>query len=152
MTALTPAAEIATREKVGAELGILTENRFFNGTATMVIGPRTAAARRTTACAPAPELTRTSNASCAMGRSAGRLEWLPTRAWHARIRCMKAAAKVRGRSDRESLRDKVGSIGDVQSGCKSVLQQLSVVMPIRMVEARDERGEFLVDQEMKTHR
>ena len=138
--------EIATREKVGAEiLEFLTENRFFNGTATMVIDLDRCT--RCDDCVRACASTHDNNPRFLRhGPSAGRLMIANT--------CMHCADPVcmigcpTGAIHRESFAGQVVINPATCIGCKSCFTNCPYDA-IRMVEARDERGELLVDQEMK---
>jgi Fe-S-cluster-containing dehydrogenase component/CRP-like cAMP-binding protein len=139
-----PAA--SAREKVGAEtLEFLTENRFFNGTATMVIDLDRCT--RCDDCVRACASTHDNNPRFLRhGPSAGRL--LIANA------CMHCADPVcmigcpTGAIHRESFAGQVVINPATCIGCKSCFNNCPYDA-IRMVEARDERGELLVDQEMK---
>ncbi len=138
--------EIATREKVGAEiLEFLTENRFFNGTATMVIDLDRCT--RCDDCVRACASTHDNNPRFLRhGPSAGRLMIA-----NACMHCADPVCMIgcpTGAIHRESFAGQVVINPATCIGCKSCFTNCPYDA-IRMVEARDERGELLVDQEMK---
>jgi Fe-S-cluster-containing dehydrogenase component/CRP-like cAMP-binding protein len=142
----SPPPEIATREKVGAEiLEFLTENRFFNGTATMVIDLDRCT--RCDDCVRACASTHDNNPRFLRhGPSAGRLMIA-----NACMHCADPVCMIgcpTGAIHRESFAGQVVINPATCIGCKSCFTNCPYDA-IRMVEARDERGEFLVDQEMK---
>jgi len=142
----SPPPEIATREKVGAEiLEFLTENRFFNGTATMVIDLDRCT--RCDDCVRACASTHDNNPRFLRhGPSAGRLMIA-----NACMHCADPVCMIgcpTGAIHRESFAGQVVINPATCIGCKSCFNNCPYDA-IRMVEARDERGEFLVDQEMK---
>ncbi|MDR3456174.1 MAG: 4Fe-4S dicluster domain-containing protein [Verrucomicrobiae bacterium] len=138
--------ETATREKVGAEiLEFLTENRFFNGTATMVIDLDRCT--RCDDCVRACASTHDNNPRFLRhGPTAGRLMIA-----NACMHCADPVCMIgcpTGAIHRESFAGQVVINPATCIGCKSCFTNCPYDA-IRMVEARDERGEFLVDQEMK---
>ena len=138
--------ETAAREKVGAEiLEFLTENRFFNGTATMVIDLDRCT--RCDDCVRACASTHDNNPRFLRhGPSAGRLMIA-----NACMHCADPVCMIgcpTGAIHRESFAGQVVINPATCIGCKSCFNNCPYDA-IRMVEARDERGEFLVDQEMK---
>ena len=138
--------ETATREKVGAEiLEFLTENRFFNGTATMVIDLDRCT--RCDDCVRACASTHDNNPRFLRhGPSAGRLMIA-----NACMHCADPVCMIgcpTGAIHRESFAGQVVINPATCIGCKSCFTNCPYDA-IRMVEVRDERGEFLVDQEMK---
>jgi len=139
-----PAA--AAREKVGAEvLEFLTENRFFNGTATMVIDLERCT--RCDDCVRACASTHDNNPRFLRhGPSAGRLMIA-----NACMHCADPVCMIgcpTGAIHRESFAGQVVINPATCIGCKSCFTNCPYDA-IRMVEVRDERGELLVDQEMK---
>jgi len=142
----SPPPEIATREKVGPEiLEFLTENRFFNGTATMVIDLDRCT--RCDDCVRACASTHDNNPRFLRhGPSAGRLMVA-----NACMHCADPVCMIgcpTGAIHRESFAGQVVINPATCIGCKSCFTNCPYDA-IRMVEVRDERGEFLVDQEMK---
>ena len=138
--------ETAAREKVGAEvLEFLTENRFFNGTATMVIDLDRCT--RCDDCVRACASTHDNNPRFLRhGPSAGRLMIA-----NACMHCADPVCMIgcpTGAIHRESFAGQVVINPATCIGCKSCFTNCPYDA-IRMVEARDERGELLVDQEMK---
>ena len=138
--------EAATREKVGAEvLEFLTENRFFNGTATMVIDLDRCT--RCDDCVRACASTHDNNPRFLRhGSSAGRLMIA-----NACMHCADPVCMIgcpTGAIHRESFAGQVVINPATCIGCKACFNNCPYDA-IRMVEVRDERGEFLVDQEMK---
>ncbi|HEY5346485.1 MAG TPA: 4Fe-4S dicluster domain-containing protein [Verrucomicrobiae bacterium] len=138
--------EVATREKVGAEiLEFLTENRFFNGTASMVIDLDRCT--RCDDCVRACASTHDNNPRFLRhGPSAGRLMIA-----NACMHCADPVCMIgcpTGAIHRESFAGQVVINPTTCIGCKSCFTNCPYDA-IRMVEARDERGEFLMDQEMK---
>jgi Fe-S-cluster-containing dehydrogenase component/CRP-like cAMP-binding protein len=139
-----PAA--AVREKVGAEiLEFLTENRFFNGTATMVIDLDRCT--RCDDCVRACAATHDNNPRFLRhGPSAGRLMIA-----NACMHCADPVCMIgcpTGAIHRESFAGQVVINPATCIGCKSCFTNCPYEA-IRMVEVRDERGEALVDQEMR---
>ena len=138
--------ETAAREKVGAEvLEFLTENRFFNGTATMVIDLDRCT--RCDDCVRACASTHDNNPRFLRhGPSAGRLMIANS--------CMHCADPVcmigcpTGAIHRESFAGQVVINPATCIGCKSCANNCPYDA-IRMVEIRDENGEFMLDQELK---
>lgn len=141
---LTP--EPASREKVGADiLEFLTENRYFNGTATMVIDLERCT--RCDDCVRACASTHDNNPRFLRhGPSAGRLMIANA--------CMHCADPVcligcpTGAIHRESFGGQVTINPATCIGCKACFNNCPYEA-IRMVEVRDGGGELLVDQEMK---
>jgi len=138
--------ETAAREKVGAEvLEFLTENRFFNGTASMVIDLDRCT--RCDDCVRACASTHDNNPRFLRhGPSAGRLMIA-----NACMHCADPVCMIgcpTGAIHRESFAGQVVINPDTCIGCKACFNNCPYDA-IRMVEVRDERGEFLVDQEMK---
>ena len=140
------APQTRAREKVGAEiLEFLTENRFFNGTASMVIDLDRCT--RCDDCVRACASTHDNNPRFLRhGPSAGRLMIA-----NACMHCADPVCMIgcpTGAIHRESFAGQVVINPTTCIGCKSCFTNCPYDA-IRMVEARDERGEFLVDQEMK---
>jgi Fe-S-cluster-containing dehydrogenase component/CRP-like cAMP-binding protein len=138
--------EAVAREKVGAEiLEFLTENRFFNGTATMVIDLDRCT--RCDDCVRACASTHDNNPRFLRhGPSAGRLMIA-----NACMHCADPVCMIgcpTGAIHRESFAGQVVINPATCIGCKSCFTNCPYDA-IRMVEVRDERGELLVDQEMK---
>lgn len=138
--------EAAVREKVGAEiLEFLTENRFFNGTATMVIDLDRCT--RCDDCVRACASTHDNNPRFLRhGPSAGRLMIA-----NACMHCADPVCMIgcpTGAIHRESFAGQVVINPATCIGCKACFNNCPYDA-IRMVEVRDGRGEFLVDQEMK---
>ena len=142
----TPASENGAREKVGAEvLEFLTENRFFNGTAAMVIDLDRCT--RCDDCVRACASTHDNNPRFLRhGPSAGRLMIA-----NACMHCADPVCMIgcpTGAIHRESFAGEVVINPDTCIGCKACFNNCPYDA-IRMVEIRDENGEFMVDQEMK---
>ena len=140
------APQTGAREKVGAEiLEFLTENRFFNGTASMVIDLDRCT--RCDDCVRACASTHDNNPRFLRhGPSAGRLMIA-----NACMHCADPVCMIgcpTGAIHRESFAGQVVINPATCIGCKSCFTNCPYDA-IRMVEARDERGELLVDQEMK---
>ena len=140
------APQTGAREKVGAEiLEFLTENRFFNGTASMVIDLDRCT--RCDDCVRACASTHDNNPRFLRhGPSTGRLMIA-----NACMHCADPVCMIgcpTGAIHRESFAGQVVINPTTCIGCKSCFTNCPYDA-IRMVEARDERGEFLVDQEMK---
>ena len=138
--------ETGAREKVGAEvLEFLTENRFFNGTATMVIDLDRCT--RCDDCVRACASTHDNNPRFLRhGPSAGRLMIA-----NACMHCADPVCMIgcpTGAIHRESFAGQVVINPATCIGCKSCFTNCPYDA-IRMVETRDERGEFLLDQEFK---
>ena len=138
--------ETVVREKVGPEiLEFLTENRFFNGTATMVIDLDRCT--RCDDCVRACASTHDNNPRFLRhGPSAGRLMIA-----NACMHCADPVCMIgcpTGAIHRESFAGQVVINPATCIGCKSCFTNCPYDA-IRMVEVRDERGELLVDQEMK---
>jgi Fe-S-cluster-containing dehydrogenase component/CRP-like cAMP-binding protein len=142
----TPAAENGSRKKVGAEiLEFLTENRFFNGTASMVIDLDRCT--RCDDCVRACASTHDNNPRFLRhGPSAGRLMIA-----NACMHCADPVCMIgcpTGAIHRESFAGQVVINPATCIGCKACFNNCPYDA-IRMVEVRDENGEFMVDQEMK---
>lgn len=138
--------ETAAREKVGAEvLEFLTENRFFNGTAAMVIDLNRCT--RCDDCVRACASTHDNNPRFLRhGPSTGRLMIA-----NACMHCADPVCMIgcpTGAIHRESFAGQVVINPATCIGCKSCFNNCPYDA-IRMVEVRDERGELLVDQERK---
>jgi Fe-S-cluster-containing dehydrogenase component/CRP-like cAMP-binding protein len=138
--------ETGAREKVGAEvLEFLTENRLFNGTATMVIDLDRCT--RCDDCVRACASTHDNNPRFLRhGPSAGRLMVA-----NACLHCADPVCMIgcpTGAIHRESFAGQVVINPATCIGCKSCFNNCPYDA-IRMVEVRDERGELLVDQELK---
>lgn len=136
----------AAREKVGAEvLEFLTQNRFFNGTATMVIDLDRCT--RCDDCVRACAATHDNNPRFLRhGPSVGRLMIA-----NACMHCADPVCMIgcpTGAIHRESFAGQVAINPSTCIGCKSCFTNCPYDA-IRMVEARDENGELLVDKEMK---
>ena len=143
LAVLPPAA---AREKVGSEvLEFLTENRYFNGTATMVIDLDRCT--RCDDCVRACAATHDNNPRFLRhGLSAGRLMIA-----NACMHCADPVCMIgcpTGAIHRESFAGQVVINPDTCIGCKACFNNCPYDA-IRMVEIRDGNGEFLVDQEMK---
>ncbi|HXI72272.1 MAG TPA: 4Fe-4S dicluster domain-containing protein [Verrucomicrobiae bacterium] len=133
-------------ETVGAEvLEFLTENRFFNGTASMVIDLDRCT--RCDDCVRACASTHDNNPRFLRhGPTAGSLMVA-----NACMHCADPVCMIgcpTGAIHRESFAGQVVINPDTCIGCKACFNNCPYDA-IRMVEVRDERGEFLVDQEMK---
>ncbi len=144
--AASPSGEMAGRKLVGAEiLEFLTENRFFNGTATMVIDLDRCT--RCDDCVRACASTHDNNPRFLRhGPSAGRLMVA-----NACMHCADPVCMIgcpTGAIHRESFAGQVTINPATCIGCKSCFNNCPYDA-IRMVEVRDERGQFLVDQELK---
>jgi Fe-S-cluster-containing dehydrogenase component/CRP-like cAMP-binding protein len=138
--------ETAAREKVGAEvLEFLTENRFFNGTASMVIDLDRCT--RCDDCVRACASTHDNNPRFLRhGPTAGRLMVA-----NACMHCADPVCMIgcpTGAIHRESFAGQVVINPDTCIGCKACFNNCPYDA-IRMVEIRDEKGEFMVDKEMK---
>jgi Fe-S-cluster-containing dehydrogenase component/CRP-like cAMP-binding protein len=141
-----PAAESGAREKVGAEvLEFLTENRFFNGTAAMVIDLDRCT--RCDDCVRACAATHDNNPRFLRhGPAAGSLMVA-----NACMHCADPVCMIgcpTGAIHRESFAGQVVINPDTCIGCKACFNNCPYDA-IRMVEIRDTNGEFMVDQEMK---
>jgi Fe-S-cluster-containing dehydrogenase component/CRP-like cAMP-binding protein len=141
-----PVAEVGAREKVGAEvLEFLTENRFFNGTASMVIDLDRCT--RCDDCVRACASTHDNNPRFLRhGPTAGSLMVA-----NACMHCADPVCMIgcpTGAIHRESFAGQVVINPDTCIGCKACFSNCPYDA-IRMVEIRDANGEFLVDQEMK---
>ncbi|HEY1662582.1 MAG TPA: cyclic nucleotide-binding domain-containing protein [Verrucomicrobiae bacterium] len=138
--------EADAREKVGAELlEFLTENRFFNGTATMVIDLDRCT--RCDDCVRACASTHDNNPRFLRhGPSTGRLMIA-----NACMHCTDPVCMIgcpTGAIHRESFAGQVVINPATCIGCKSCANNCPYDA-IRMVEIRSTDGEFLVDQELK---
>ncbi len=136
----------AVREKIGAEvLEFLTENRFFNGTATMVIDLDRCT--RCDDCVRACASTHDNNPRFLRhGPSAGRLMIA-----NACMHCADPVCMIgcpTGAIHRESFGGQVVVNPATCIGCKSCANNCPYDA-IRMVEIRDGDGEILVDKESK---
>ena len=134
------------RQKVGAEvLEFLTENRFFNGTASMVIDLDRCT--RCDDCVRACASTHDNNPRFLRhGPSAGRLMIA-----NACMHCADPVCMIgcpTGAIHRESFGGQVVINPDTCIGCKACFNNCPYDA-IRMVEIRDSNGEFMVDKEMK---
>jgi Fe-S-cluster-containing dehydrogenase component/CRP-like cAMP-binding protein len=141
-----PAVENGAREKVGAEvLEFLTENRFFNGTASMVIDLDRCT--RCDDCVRACASTHDNNPRFLRhGPTAGSLMVA-----NACMHCADPVCMIgcpTGAIHRESFAGQVVINPDTCIGCKACFNNCPYDA-IRMVEVRDTNGEFLVDPEMK---
>jgi len=141
-----PVAENGAREKVGAEvLEFLTENRFFNGTASMVIDLDRCT--RCDDCVRACASTHDNNPRFLRhGPTAGSLMVA-----NACMHCADPVCMIgcpTGAIHRESFAGQVVINPDTCIGCKACFNNCPYDA-IRMVEIRDTNGEFMVDQEMK---
>ncbi|MEJ0088174.1 MAG: 4Fe-4S dicluster domain-containing protein [Limisphaerales bacterium] len=141
-----PAAKNVAREKVGAEvLEFLTENRFFNGTASMVIDLDRCT--RCDDCVRACASTHDNNPRFLRhGPTAGSLMVA-----NACMHCADPVCMIgcpTGAIHRESFAGQVVINPDTCIGCKACFNNCPYDA-IRMVEVRDANGEFMVDQEMK---
>ena len=137
---------VARPESVGAEmLEFLTENRFFNGTATMVIDLDRCT--RCDDCVRACAATHDNNPRFLRhGPSAGRLMIA-----NACMHCADPVCMIgcpTGAIHRESFAGQVVINPETCIGCKACFTNCPYDA-IRMVEVRDAKGEFLVDQEMR---
>ncbi len=138
--------ESAAREEVGADvLEFLTENRFFNGTATMVIDLNRCT--RCDDCVRACASTHDNNPRFLRhGPGAGRLMIA-----NACMHCADPVCMIgcpTGAIHRESFAGQVVINPATCIGCKSCFNNCPYDA-IRMVEIRDENGEFMLDQELK---
>ncbi len=138
--------ETAAREKVGADvLEFLTENRFFNGTATMMIDLDRCT--RCDDCVRACASTHDNNPRFLRhGPSAGRLMIA-----NACMHCADPVCMIgcpTGAIHRESFAGQVVINPATCIGCRSCANNCPYDA-IRMVEIRDANGEFMVDQELK---
>jgi Fe-S-cluster-containing dehydrogenase component/CRP-like cAMP-binding protein len=141
-----PIPEVAARDAVGADvLEFLTENRFFNGTATMVIDLDRCT--RCDDCVRACASTHDNNPRFLRhGPSAGRLMIA-----NACMHCADPVCMIgcpTGAIHRESFAGQVVINPATCIGCKSCANNCPYDA-IRMVEIRDATGEFMVDQESK---
>ena len=140
------AVENDVRGKVGAEvLEFLTENRFFNGTASMVIDLDRCT--RCDDCVRACASTHDNNPRFLRhGPTAGSLMVA-----NACMHCADPVCMIgcpTGAIHRESFAGQVVINPDTCIGCKACFNNCPYDA-IRMVEIRDTNGEFMVDQEMK---
>jgi Fe-S-cluster-containing dehydrogenase component/CRP-like cAMP-binding protein len=141
-----PGTPDARRESVGPEvLEFLTENRFFNGTASMVIDLDRCT--RCDDCVRACASTHDNNPRFLRhGPTAGRLMIA-----NACMHCADPVCMIgcpTGAIHRESFAGQVVINPDTCIGCKACFNNCPYDA-IRMVEIRDENGEFMLDQEMK---
>ncbi|MEI7533754.1 MAG: 4Fe-4S dicluster domain-containing protein [Verrucomicrobiae bacterium] len=141
-----PAAETGVRENVGAEvLEFLTENRFFNGTASMVIDLDRCT--RCDDCVRACASTHDNNPRFLRhGPTTGSLMVA-----NACMHCADPVCMIgcpTGAIHRESFAGQVVINPDTCIGCKACFNNCPYDA-IRMVEIRDSNGEFMLDQEMK---
>jgi Fe-S-cluster-containing dehydrogenase component/CRP-like cAMP-binding protein len=139
-------AKNGAREKVGAEvLEFLTKNRFFNGTASMIIDLDRCT--RCDDCVRACASTHNNNPRFLRhGPTAGSLMVA-----NACMHCADPVCMIgcpTGAIHRESFAGQVVINPDTCIGCKACFNNCPYDA-IRMVEIRDTNGEFLVDQEMK---
>lgn len=138
--------EASAREKIGGEvLEFLAENRFFNGTATMVIDLDRCT--RCDDCVRACASTHDNNPRFLRhGPSVGRLMVA-----NACMHCADPVCMIgcpTGAIHRESFAGQVAINPVTCVGCKSCFNNCPYEA-IRMVDIRDESGEFMVDQESK---
>ena len=136
----------ARRQTVGAEvLEFLTENRFFNGTASMVIDLDRCT--RCDDCVRACASTHDNNPRFLRhGPTTGSLMVA-----NACMHCADPVCMIgcpTGAIHRESFAGQVVINPDTCIGCKACFNNCPYDA-IRMVEIRDKNGEFTVDQEMK---
>ncbi|HTV61929.1 MAG TPA: cyclic nucleotide-binding domain-containing protein [Verrucomicrobiae bacterium] len=139
-------SETAVRENVGAEvLEFITENRFFNGTAAMVIDLDRCT--RCDDCVRACASTHDNNPRFLRhGPAVGRLMIA-----NACMHCADPVCMIgcpTGAIHRESFAGQVVINPATCIGCKSCANNCPYDA-IRMVEVRDERGELMVDPEAK---
>ena len=142
----TNASDESARGKVGAEvLEFLTENRFFNGTASMVIDLDRCT--RCDDCVRACASTHDNNPRFLRhGPTAGSLMVA-----NACMHCADPVCMIgcpTGAIHRESFAGQVVINPDTCIGCKACFNNCPYDA-IRMVEIRDANGEFMVDREMK---
>jgi len=143
---LTEAATAVQREAVSAEtLEFLTANRFFNGTATMVIDLDRCT--RCDDCVRACASTHDNNPRFLRhGPASGRLMVA-----NACMHCADPVCMIgcpTGAIHRESFAGQVIINPVTCIGCKACFNNCPYEA-IRMVDIRDERGAFVVDQELK---
>ena len=140
------APEVSARGHVGAEmLEFLTENRFFNGTATMVIDLDRCT--RCDDCVRACASTHDNNPRFLRhGPSVGRLMVANACMHCADPICMIGCPT--GAIHRESFAGQVAINPVTCIGCKSCFNNCPYDA-IRMVDIRDESGAFMTDQELK---
>ncbi|HUR45607.1 MAG TPA: cyclic nucleotide-binding domain-containing protein [Candidatus Saccharimonadales bacterium] len=143
-----PSTEEATaaREKVGADvLEFLTENRFFNGTAAMAIDLDRCT--RCDDCVRACASTHDNNPRFLRhGPSSGRLMIA-----NACMHCADPVCMIgcpTGAIHRESFAGQVVINPVTCIGCKACYNNCPYEA-IRMVDIRDENGQFMVDQDLK---
>ena len=141
-----PAAETGVRKNVGAEvLEFLTENRFFNGTASMVIDLDRCT--RCDDCVRACASTHDNNPRFLRhGPTTGSLMVA-----NACMHCADPVCMIgcpTGAIHREAFAGQVVINPDTCIGCKACFNNCPYDA-IRMVEIRDSNGEFMLDQEMK---
>lgn len=143
---IAPATQMDASAKIGADLlEFLTENRYFNGTATMAINLDrcTRCDDCVRACASAhdnnPRFLR-------QGPTSGRLMIA-----HACMHCADPICMIgcpTGAIHRDSFGGEVVINPVTCIGCKACFNNCPYEA-IRMVEIRDEAGEFLLDKELK---
>jgi Fe-S-cluster-containing dehydrogenase component/CRP-like cAMP-binding protein len=141
-----PVAENVARKKIGAEvLEFLTENRFFNGTASMVIDLDRCT--RCDDCVRACASTHNNNPRFLRhGPTTGSLMVA-----NACMHCADPVCMIgcpTGAIHRESFAGQVVINPETCIGCKACFNNCPYDA-IRMVEIRDKNGGFVVDQEMK---
>ena len=146
LSAEAPPPELARREQLGAEiLEFLTENRFFNGTASMVIDLDRCT--RCDDCVRACAATHDNNPRFLRhGPSAGGIMIA-----NACMHCADPVCMIgcpTGAIHRESFAGQVVINPITCIGCKSCANNCPYDA-IRMVEIRDQSGELMVDQEMR---
>ena len=139
-------AQTEARERVGADvLEFLTENRFFNGTAAMAIDLDRCT--RCDDCVRACASTHDNNPRFLRhGPSSGRLMIA-----NACMHCADPVCMIgcpTGAIHRESFAGQVVINPVTCIGCKACYNNCPYDA-IRMVEIRDQDGEFLLDQELK---
>ncbi|MBU6408971.1 MAG: 4Fe-4S dicluster domain-containing protein, partial [Verrucomicrobia bacterium] len=139
-------AQRAPREAVGAELlEFLTENRFFNGTATMMIDLDRCT--RCDDCVRACASTHDNNPRFLRHGPVGGRVMVANACMHcADPVCMIGCPT--GAIHRESFGGQVVINPATCIGCRTCFNNCPYDA-IRMVEVRDETGEFMVDEEMK---
>jgi Fe-S-cluster-containing dehydrogenase component/CRP-like cAMP-binding protein len=139
-------SDAGVRDVVGAEvLEFLTENRFFNGTASMVIDLDRCT--RCDDCVRACASTHDNNPRFLRhGPTTGSLMVA-----NACMHCADPVCMIgcpTGAIHRESFAGQVVINPDTCIGCKACFNNCPYDA-IRMVEVRDAKGEFMVDQELK---
>ena len=141
-----PPPEIDASAKIGADLlEFLTEGRYFNGTATMAIN-----LERCTRCDDCVRACATAHDNnprfLRHGPTSGRLMIA-----HACMHCADPICMIgcpTGAIHRDAFGGEVVINPATCIGCKACFNNCPYEA-IRMVEIRDEKGEFLVDKEMK---